>query len=103
MDLSNLDTPDKTNSKYPGEFKHESGSVFLNKVLGIRSKLYNINSCVGEENGIRRKTIDEGDDYYNESVATKRRKEKINDRRLSTLQEKKILNIFDDKRFYKKY
>ena len=40
MDLSNLDTPVKTNNKVPGKFKHELGSRIIEEFIALSPKTY---------------------------------------------------------------
>ena len=40
MDLSNLDTPIKTNNKVPGKIKHEVGSRIIGEFINLLPKTY---------------------------------------------------------------
>ena len=40
MDLSNLETPIKTNNKVPGKFKHEMGSRTIEEFVALTTKTY---------------------------------------------------------------
>ena len=40
MDLSNLETPTKTNKKVPGKFKHELGSRIIEEFIALSPRTY---------------------------------------------------------------
>ena len=40
FDLSNLDTPDKTNKKVPAKFQHEFSSRLVVEIIGIINKRF---------------------------------------------------------------
>ena len=58
MDLSNLDSPIKTNNKVPGIFKHELGSREIEDFIVLKSKTYSLviqgQNRTAKENGIKK-------------------------------------------------
>ena len=49
MDLSNLDTPIKTNNKVRGKFKHELGSREIEEFVVLKPKTYSFKNGTAKE------------------------------------------------------
>ena len=61
MDLSNLDTPIKSNNKVPGKFKHELVSREIEEFIVLKPKTYSLvthgQNRTANERGIKKKTM----------------------------------------------
>ena len=53
IDLTNLDTPIKTNNKVPVKFKHESGSKAIEELRVLKPKTYSFENYTAKEKGIK--------------------------------------------------
>ena len=53
LDLSNLDTPIKTNSKVAVKFNQEFGSNVTDGIIGLQSKTYSFKKETSKEKGTK--------------------------------------------------
>ena len=110
MDLSNLDTPIKTNNKVPGKFKHELGSRTIEEFLALSSKIYRFKDSpkISKKKRIMNCNNGKHEEYYNALMYNTQRSvhecriQKVGDNMTATKTSKISLNTFDDKRFYVK-
>ena len=107
MDLSNLDTPIKTNNKVPGKFKHEFGSREIEEFIVLKLKTYSLVSQgqnrTAKEKGIKKENNGKHEDYYialmdkKERIVDECRIQKFGDKMSTIKTSKRSLNNFDDK------
>ena len=66
-DLSNLDTPIKTNNKVPGKFKHELRSRIIEEFIALSPKTYSFKDYTNKtkEKGIKNCNNTKHKEYYN--------------------------------------
>ena len=68
MDLTNLDTPDNTSAKVPGEFKHQFGGKPIEEFITLSLETYSFKCCGkrrAKEKGIKIFNNAKHEDYYN--------------------------------------
>ena len=81
MDLSNPDTPIKTNNKVPDKFKYELGSRKIKEFLVLKPKTYSLvtqgqnpfKNRTAKEKGIKKENNVKHEDYYNALMDSKER------------------------------
>ena len=108
MDLSNLDTPIKTNNKVPGKFKHELRSRIIEEFIIFSPKAYSFKNYPKntKEKGIKKHNNTRHIDYFDALMNNTQRTvdecriQKVGDNMTTTKTSKISLNTFDDKRFY---
>ena len=108
MDLSNLETPIKTNKKVPGYIKQELGSRLIEAFTALSPKIYSSKDYQNKtkEKGIKNCNSGKLEKYYNaliyniQSTVDEGRIQKVGDNVTTTKTSKISINTFDDKRFY---
>ena len=76
MDLTNLETPDKTNEKVPGKMNHEFGNKPIEKFLALSHHTYSFKYCGkrrAKEKGIKKGNNAKCYDYHNALMYDKER------------------------------
>ena len=107
MDLSNLDTPIKTNNKFPAKFKHELGSRIIEEFIALSPKTYSFKDYPKntKEKGIKNCNNANQEEFYNALVYNTQRTvdecriQKVADKMTTTKTSKISLNTIEDKRF----
>ena len=106
MDLSNLDTPIKTNNKVPGKFKHELDSKDIEGSIVLKSTTYSFKNGTAKEKGIKKENNSKLEDSYNALIYNTERIvdeciiQKVEDKTTTIKTSKRSQSNFDDKRFY---
>ena len=108
MDLSNLESPIKTNGKVPGKFKQELGSRIIEEFLTLSPKTYSFKDYPNKtkEKVIKNCKNAKDEEFYNalmyktQRTVDKCRKQKVCDNMTTTKTGRISLNKFDDNRFH---
>ena len=108
IDLSNLETPIKTNNKVPRKFKYELGSKIIEEFVVLTPKTYSFKNYTNEtkEKGVEKHNNAKYKEYYDavmyntQRTVDERKIQKEGDSMTTTKTSKISLNTFDDKRFY---
>ena len=106
IDLSNRDTPIKTNNKVPGEFKHEFGNEVIEGFIGLQSKTFSFQNERSKGKGIKKKNNGKYEDYYyavmynKERIVEECRIQKVGGNIVTIKTTKISLSNTDNKAFY---
>ena len=108
MDLSNLETPIKTNNKVPDKIKQELGGRKIEEFIALSPKTYSFIDYPNKtkEKGIKNCTNAKHEEYCNalrynkQRIVDECRIQKIGDNMTTTKTSKISLSTFDDERFY---
>ena len=105
MDLSNLESPIKTNNKIQGKFEHEFGSRIIEELIALSPKIYSFKDYPNKikEKGIKNCNHAKHEEYYNalryntHRTVDECRIQKRGDNLATTKTSNISLNTFDDK------
>ena len=105
IDISNFETPIKTNNNVPGKFRHELGSKAVEEFILIKPKTYSFKNGTAKAKGIKKENKGKHEDYYNalmdneERIYEECRIQNVGGTMSTIKTNKRNLNNFDDKRF----